>query len=83
MYTLRVLKKDCQLDTILGSQYAWANRYLNPERFKTIHKEVFPEENEIMEGLVGFVSTNHHIPIYENEPSYIMTESGKTFTKLN
>jgi hypothetical protein len=94
MYTLRtVTKRNKQINTIIGNTYSVVDRDSNYEEFSDIFKEVFQsnhvadldsEATEYTKNCYGFIQTTLEvtIPLYKDSTYYIMSETGKTFSKL-
>lgn len=94
MYTLRVVTEGSIRNHSLGNFYHTTNRFEHPERFREIFKEVYgrnhvadldPESDDDTKNIIGFVTgnTDWTIPIDQRESSYVMTESGNTFERVN
>lgn len=97
MYTLRTIndgKNGAVLNQKLGDCYTEVNRFEHPERFRELFKKVF-NKNHVADldstsdtdtqQTIGFIiSANYNIiPINQGLANYIMTESGRTFERVN
>ncbi len=87
MFILRKITKkqedSGQINIDLGSRYTLTNKINHPTKFKSIMKDIFDNLNEDI--TYAFISTEDGsdiYPLYTTQHNYIMTESGKTFTKV-
>lgn len=95
MYTLRSIDDNQGVSNhSLGDFYSKVDRLNNPERFSELFKNVFNEKSDYEkksvpsttdEIVTAFIISNNDyiIPIYSSHSNYIMTESGKTFERIN
>lgn len=94
MYTLRTITQDnTQINHYLGNDYLFVSRFVSPERFKELYEDEYKEQfladldeksTSRSKSVFGFVIHDGIlIPILKHEDSYIMTDSGKTFSCLN
>jgi hypothetical protein len=86
MYTLRTIQKGgLETNTSLGEQYFYADRQINGgEDFRTMYKEHFRDE-VFVERCVGLIrdERGNVNAVWADEDTYVMTDSGKTFSRLN
>jgi len=71
-----------QTNQIIGDNYNLIESYESHEEFDKLASE-FPEDYK--EKVFGFIVCNHGgdiIPLFKERDWYIMTESGKTFSRL-
>jgi hypothetical protein len=97
MYTLRTLddsKDGSVFNQALGQCYTEVNRFEHPERFRELFKQVF-NKNHVADldttsdsdtqQTIGFIisADDNVIPINQGLNNYIMTDSGRTFERVN
>lgn len=85
MFILRKIEKETkrQSNFCLGCSYTYAHAADNEPLFKNLfHRTDVPEV--LMPDVYGIVvdSYENYIPLYNNYENYIMTESGKTFSRV-
>ena len=92
MYTLREVSENQVHNTWLGDCYTAISRFYNKDDFRHYFKSHFEkdhfadldeESDHNTKNVIAFVISDIIIPIYGDRTYYIMTESGKTFEKIN
>ena len=97
MYTLRTINdgQDGEVtNQALGQTYKTVGRLDHPKKFRVLFNQVFnknhvadadPSSDSDTAQTIGFVITEKGspIPINQGEINYIMTESGRTFERIN
>lgn len=88
MYTLRkILTSEVEFNYLLGKAYSVVLREKSEEQFMSLYSDFF--KTSLVEGkednCYGFVSGEENsilIPLFKDQRSYIMTDSGKTLSNL-
>ena len=94
MYTLRTInegKEGAVFNQALGTCYTEVNRFEHPERFGELFEKVFNKRHLVdtddkdVHNTIGFIisADDNIIPINQEFANYIMTESGRTFERVN
>ena len=95
MFILRTIQASgVAINTELGEQYLVIQRFVHPELFRTQFEEYYgknhvadldEKSDDTTKGCVGFIhnSESEVLPLLKHDQYYIMTESGKTFEKIN
>lgn len=93
MFVLREIKKeDIQTNIGLGNDYTYIGKSISPHAFQMLYEQTFPYtiiegklDQKHMETVKAFVKdcSGENIPIYNENRYFVMTESGKTFERLN
>lgn len=88
MYTLRYYNSlGEEINLSLGDYYAWITRASSKSFDEIMHKEWGgndPEIQSFKDGIAGFIcgTPGQYYSINYNQDYYIMTDSGRTFTKI-
>lgn len=95
MFTLRRITGDgVQINTELGSKYNYIDRFASKEAFERIYRKAYgdnvetpkynPDSENDEERIFAFIENESLIqPLWCNQKSYIMTDGGKTFSRLS
>lgn len=90
-FILRTLSGDgVEMNFHLGKSYTYICREVNKRDFKRLHNAVIGiaegDDEEAEPELRAYITCNHGADVHSirsNQKNYIMTESGKTFARLN
>ena len=95
MYTLRTINEEgLQQNTALGNEYLYADRFMNGAAFRESFVRMFgvnhvadldADATDSTRNCVGIVTTENGvaIPVWKFHDAYVMTDAGKTFSRLN
>jgi len=93
MYTLRTFTEESEVNNWLGDHYEVVRREESYPRFSELYLERFgrphladsdeqaSEETKRCYAIV-ITQTDEQLPLFKNQPNYVMTPGGKTFSNL-
>lgn len=84
-FILRKVTEHQVYNESIGSAYSVIDKECNPEDFEHYTKSHFGQDckEENVKDIVKFIISSYAIPIYKDDNCYMMTESGKTFERIN
>lgn len=82
MFILRKVSEKGEVNHLLGKSYILTHKVNQPEQFFEITKHL---DEAHLDNLCAYVHNENGEPfrINDNESSFIMTESGKTFARIS
>jgi len=86
MFTLRTVFDDKkERNNYLGNDFETFRKTSNDDEFNYYFKELFPnpEKNDLEQVFAIIYNGNKLIPLYKHINYYIVTENGKTFSKIS